>query len=51
MEAVIWGEENLGSLLWKLVANRDGIMIANYPSMKVNPVPWENLAWDRNCHS
>jgi hypothetical protein len=35
-EAVIWGEENLDSYPGKLVANRDGgIMIANYPSMKV----------------
>jgi acetyl-CoA synthetase len=41
-EAVIWGEENFGFYL-ELVANRKGGIIANYPSMKVNPVPWENL--------
>jgi acetyl-CoA synthetase len=43
-EAVIWGEENLGSLIenwWQ--TETVGIMIANYPSMKVNPVLWENL--------
>jgi hypothetical protein len=43
-EAVIWGEGKFWIPYYgQLVANRGGIMIANYPSMKVNPVPWENL--------
>jgi acetyl-CoA synthetase len=37
-EAVIWGEENFGFYYGQLVANGNGgIMIANYPSMKVKP--------------
>jgi acetyl-CoA synthetase len=37
-EAVIWGEENFDLYYGQLVANGNGgIMIANYPSMKVKP--------------
>jgi acyl-coenzyme A synthetase/AMP-(fatty) acid ligase len=42
-EAVIWGGK-FWILLWTIGGKRKGgIMIANYPSMKVKPVPWENL--------
>jgi acyl-coenzyme A synthetase/AMP-(fatty) acid ligase len=48
-EAVIWGEENFGFYYGWWQTETGGIMIANYPSMKVKPVPWENLCL-RNCH-
>jgi acetyl-CoA synthetase len=37
MQKLIWGEENLDSICWWWQTETGGIMIANYPSMKVKP--------------
>jgi acetyl-CoA synthetase len=47
MEAVIWGVRKFGFPIlenwWQ--TETVGIMIANYPSMKVKPVLWKTFAW------
>jgi acetyl-CoA synthetase len=49
-EAVIWGEENLDSICWWWQTETGGIMIANYPSMKVKPGSMGKPLPGRNCH-